>query len=71
MNLQGVMLSEISQTEKDKHYMISTYVWNLKHKTCSHITKQKPSYRYREQDNNQMIARGKEGGRRRELNEGD
>ena len=26
MDLEGVMLSEISQTEKDKHRMISLYV---------------------------------------------
>ena len=29
MLLEGIMLSEISQTEKDKHYDI-TYIWNKK-----------------------------------------
>ena len=31
MDLEGMMLSEISQPEKDKYYMIwYTYMWNLK-----------------------------------------
>ena len=32
INLEVITLSEISQTEKDKHYMIPlfTYMWNLK-----------------------------------------
>ena len=29
MDLGGIMLSAISQAEKDKHYG-STYMWNLK-----------------------------------------
>ena len=30
MELKGIMLSEISQSEKDKYHMISLmYVWNL------------------------------------------
>ena len=32
INLEGFVLSEISQTEKDKHYVI-TYMSNLKNKT--------------------------------------
>ena len=28
MDLEGIMLSEINQTEKDKHCVI-TYIWNL------------------------------------------
>ena len=32
MVLQGIMLSEINQTEKDKYHMISL-ICNLKHKT--------------------------------------
>ena len=31
MDLESIMLSEISQTEKNKYYMF-TYVWNLKTK---------------------------------------
>ena len=40
------MLSEISQTEKDKY--VITYMWNLKNKGMN-ITKQKQTHRYREQ----------------------
>ena len=31
--LKGMMLSEINQTERDKYYMIITYMWNLKNTT--------------------------------------
>ena len=31
-DLEGIMLSEISQTEKDK-YCVVTYMWNLKNTT--------------------------------------
>jgi len=29
MNLGTIILSEVSQTEKDEYHMISTYMWNL------------------------------------------
>ena len=32
MNLEIIILSEVSQTEKDKNSII-TYMWNLKNKT--------------------------------------
>ena len=32
MDLEGIILSKISQTEKDK-YSVITYMWNLKSKT--------------------------------------
>ena len=32
IDLEGIMLNEISQTEKDKHYD-DTYMWNLKNTT--------------------------------------
>ena len=35
MDLEGIMLSEISQTEKDKILYDITYTWNLKNKTHS------------------------------------
>ena len=35
MGLEGIMLREISQTEKDKILYAMTYVWNLKNKTKS------------------------------------
>ena len=31
MDLDGIMLSEVSQTDIDKYYI--TYTWNLKNKT--------------------------------------
>ena len=33
MNLEGIMLSEISQTEKDKYCMVSLICGSLKNKT--------------------------------------
>ena len=35
IDLKGIMLSEISQTEKDKYLYDITYVWNLKNSTTS------------------------------------
>ena len=32
VDLEGIMLSEMSQTEKDK-YCVFTYMWNVKNKT--------------------------------------
>ena len=32
MNTEGSMLSETSQTEKDKHHQDLIYMWNLKKK---------------------------------------
>ena len=43
MNLEGIMLSEISQTEKDKYCMISL-ICEIVNKT-----KKKRTHRYREQ----------------------
>ena len=28
MELEGIMLSEVSQSEKDKHYMVS-FIWGM------------------------------------------
>ena len=47
-NLDGleiIILSEISQTEKDKYDI--TYLWNLKNDTNKHIYKQKQTHRHR------------------------
>ena len=35
MKLEGIMLSEISQSEKDKYHMTSL-MWNLRYKTDEH-----------------------------------
>ena len=47
MDLEGIMLSEISQTEKDKYHVISLMCGISKTKQAN--IKQKQSYRYREQ----------------------
>ena len=41
MDLEGIMLSEISHREKDKYCMISLVMWNLKNKTKEQTTAQK------------------------------
>ena len=38
MYRHGIRLSEISETEKDKNYVI-TYMWNLKNKTNKYFLK--------------------------------
>ena len=44
MDLEGIMLSEVSQTEKDKYCMIS-YMWKLKiNKQAHRYTKQIGGY---------------------------
>ena len=49
MNLEGIVLSKISQTEKDKQYG-STYTWNLKNTIDQKKkTKYKQTHRYGEQ----------------------
>ena len=30
MNLEGIMINEMSHTEKDKYYMLSLILWNVK-----------------------------------------
>ena len=42
MDLEGIMLSEINQTEKNKYYII-TYMWNLKNKTSEYNKKETDS----------------------------
>ena len=37
-DLESIRLSEISETEKDKNYVI-TYMWNLKNKTNKYFLK--------------------------------
>ena len=38
MDLESIILSEVSQTEKDKYYI--TYMWNLKYDTNELIYRQ-------------------------------
>ena len=44
-DLEGIILSEISQTEKGKYFMTSL-IWNLKQ--TSEYNKKKQTHRYRE-----------------------
>ena len=45
MDLEIIMLSEVSQTEEDKYHI--TYVWNLKKMNL--FIKQKQTHRHRKQ----------------------
>ena len=47
MDLEGIVLSEISQTRERQTLYAFTYMWNLKSKRTS-ITKQKQIHIYRE-----------------------
>ena len=47
MNLDGITLSEVSQTKTNTALYDFTYMWNLKTKP-NQQTKQNQSYRYRE-----------------------
>ena len=54
MDLESIMLNEISQTEKDKYHMISL-VWNLKKKQKQ---KQNQTHKYRKQTDGCQRAGG-------------
>ena len=64
----GIMLSEISQTEKDKYHMISLFLWNLKKKTnkATHQNRHRPI----DTENKLVVARGKRGGRTDNIGKG-
>ena len=49
MNLETIILSEVSQTQKDKYHI--TYMWNLQHNTNEHIY-----------ETEMGVAKGEEGG---------
>ena len=48
MDLEMIILREVSQTKKDKYYMIS-FMWNLKNNTNESIYKTKQTHRQRKQ----------------------
>ena len=60
MNLAGVVLSEISQTKKDKNCMISLNMESKKYNKLVNIAK-KQTHRYREQTSDYQLEEG--GGR--------
>ena len=70
MDLEGIMLSKICHTEKDKYCVISLVCGIYKTKWMN-ITKQKQSYRYRGTENKEVVARGEGVGKRNEIGEGD
>ena len=47
MQLEIIILNEVSQKEKDKYQMIS-HMWNLKYGTTNISTKQKQTHRRRD-----------------------
>ena len=59
MDLEGIMLSEISQTEKDKYCMISLIMESKKYSQLMNRTKKKETHRYKEQTSG--YQRGKRG----------
>ena len=48
MDLEGILLSERSQIEKDKYHMISLYTWTPKSKTNEQVKNQKQTHKYGE-----------------------
>ena len=66
MDLEGIMLNEVSLTEKDKYCMISL-MWNIKHKQEQKKNEKKPrqsKHRYRGQSGDYQRERfwGGQGG---------
>ena len=60
MDLEGIMLSDISQIESQIPYDF-TYLWNLKKQNkWTNITKQEQSHRYREQTDDCQRGGGEE-----------
>ena len=41
MGLESVILSEVSQMEKERYHMNTPYTWNLKRNYTNELTKQK------------------------------
>ena len=48
MDLETIILSEVSQAEKKKYCMTYHYMWNLKRNDTNELTKQKETHRLRE-----------------------
>ena len=58
MDPENIILSEVSQTEKDKYYI--TYMWNLKNNTNESIYKTEADSQT--QKTNLWLPKGKGGG---------
>ena len=65
MDLESIMLSEVNQTGKDKHHMVSQYVASKKTKQMNNHNKTK-TWSY-----TQVVARGEEGSDMSEIDEGN
>lgn len=63
MTLEGIMLSKISQTEKDKYCLyVIAYMWeSKKYNQLVNITKKKLACRYREESSSYHWGEGGEG----------
>jgi len=63
IELEGIMLSEISQSEKDKYHTISL-MWNLRNKTKAQRKKRERERQTRRQTmkNKLIVTRGEVGG---------
>lgn len=62
--LEGIMLSETIQTERDKKMYDFTHMWNLKERSTKHTNKTKQTHRRRQQNGGHhrgMWRRGEEG----------
>ena len=57
MELEGIMLSEISQAEKDKYQMISLFLWSIRTKKKTEGTKQQQTHRTQEWTNSYQKER--------------
>ena len=49
IDVEGIMLSEISQTERQTLYDF-TYMWNLKNKTNEQTEQNRKAHRYKEKN---------------------
>ena len=61
MDLEIVILSEVSQTQKDKYHMIIAYMWNLRNLQMNLFTKLKQTHRYRKQTYGYQRGKGRGG----------
>ena len=62
MDFENIMLTEISQTEKDKYCMILLICGIWKYNKVMNKTKKKLTYRYREQTSGYQCREGREEG---------
>ena len=56
MDVKDIMLSEISQTEKDKYYRYHLYIESKKYNQLLNVTKKKQTHRYIEQTSGYQLG---------------